>query len=324
MSLGPTEFADSSLSARRDADGREIILSGIGAGVLSLVAVGLAPIPLLLISWRRNVKSGMSALVVALVSAVLMGVPLPVAGGEALSFGWMMHALVGGMRARKSLGRASVVALLPLGLVAVVGPLGLVAFSPERVIQWNQEAFRPAVESIPRLLESSGQSDLRTNALMHEIGGWLTARPFRPVALVPGIFLLTGIVAWAVDLAVVAALDASFGRAAKLLDWRPPAICFWGLSLGLVCVLVGLHFAWGDVFLLVGIDVLLVLFGLYLLSGTAVIAYGLDRLDIPGWARWSVIAGIFLLLGAPFVVVLGLADFWIDFRRRWPPKPLEG
>jgi hypothetical protein len=90
----------------------------------------------------------------------------------------------------------------------------------------------------------------------------------------------------------------------------------WGWVLGLALCLSPLPKA----FAFVGANVLLVVAGLYATRGLAVFSAGSGRVPGPVMAAITVVA-MFLL---PFVVggltLLGLADTWLDFRRRLAPS----
>jgi hypothetical protein len=108
--------------------------------------------------------------------------------------------------------------------------------------------------------------------------------------------------------------------ASRFLEFRFNDHLVWGAILNLALAFVPLG---------AGVDrmvdcALVVWIGLYATRGLAVTATTTARWSVPG--RLVIVALSFLALPLAFgtLVMLGLGDMWLDFRRRVPPSSLGG
>lgn len=95
--------------------------------------------------------------------------------------------------------------------------------------------------------------------------------------------------------------------------WRAPFILVWFFAAGLALLL------WAGVPLAdVGGNVVVFCAGVYLVQGTAVLAWQCKRRRIPAAAQWILFAAMVLLVFPLFLVLTtgtGLFDTWFDFRK---------
>lgn len=147
----------------------------------------------------------------------------------------------------------------------------------------------------------------------------------RPMAeLFPGRMILSGF------LGLILAAEWHHRLAARPLGPRPgaftsfrvPMAAAWLTSFGLALLLVPGAEAIPQVLDVIGMNLLLVLGGLYAACGLAVFG----RIARPGLI--TILLGVVVVILLPFVLlglaVTGLADTWIDFRRRLPAPPHGG
>lgn len=94
-------------------------------------------------------------------------------------------------------------------------------------------------------------------------------------------------------------------------QWKSPELLVWPLIAAMFLVLMG-H----SIPQLLGFNLLIVLGVIYLLHGLAVVAFYFERWKLPGLVRGLGYGLIFLQqLVSLVVMVLGLFDLWLDFRR---------
>lgn len=120
----------------------------------------------------------------------------------------------------------------------------------------------------------------------------------------------------------VALLNYAGLRVLGLVSGGPSAdkpLLWWEIPQWLVFVLIGAGF----LLLLpvpagqtVGLNLILVLLPLYFLQGLAILAFGLQRLQVPRLFRWLTYLTLLLVKPAAIaVILLGLTDLWLDYRR---------
>ncbi len=126
---------------------------------------------------------------------------------------------------------------------------------------------------------------------------------------VSGVGLLLSL--W-VNLLVVTRLAPGFAGLAPLSTWRPPEEWIWGLIVGAVLTLTRV-----TPLAVVGLNLLVVGAGVYFLSGVAVGFCATRRWGIPGWMYAGGLGLLAVTGGLPYLALVGLLDFWLDFRSRW-------
>lgn len=207
-------------------------------------------------------------------------------------------------------------AVVVLGTAALSRMVGLHWRDVElAVVQQGMAAQRAAMD----LLSRGGKSpDLATLDALRTLGeGLRPMAPFFPGVLALLLFAglcLAAMLAPRIAGRTVAPLPGRFD------DFRFSDHLVWLVILGLVGVLfAGTSWTAGPAASLVAFGV-----GLYALRGSAVLATAL-RYAPRLFVVMLVVGGLFLL---PFAVgglaLLGLADIWLDFRRRMAPPPSGG
>lgn len=106
----------------------------------------------------------------------------------------------------------------------------------------------------------------------------------------------------------------------RLADFRFSDHAIWALILALALVLV----PGPPVLASIGRNLLLVMLVLYVLRGLAVFRYTTERVPRRVVVALAVIAFLMLPFAAGGLTLLGLADTWIDFRRRLAPSSPGG
>ena len=108
-------------------------------------------------------------------------------------------------------------------------------------------------------------------------------------------------------------------------SWSEPKVPFpcWEAPGWLVFVLIGAGFLLllpSQAMRAVALNFLLICLLLYFFQGLAIIAFGFQRFQVPHFLRWSIYALLILIKPAMLlVVVMGLVDLWLDFRRLHQP-----
>jgi hypothetical protein len=101
----------------------------------------------------------------------------------------------------------------------------------------------------------------------------------------------------------------------ELSQWRAPEMLVWGVIAAGCLVLVPAHPA-----RILGLNLLLVLSIVYLLQGLSIAAFYFDRWKLPRLLRAVFYALVFLQQLATIAIILGgLFDVWLNFRRLPPP-----
>ncbi|MGQ9919715.1 MAG: DUF2232 domain-containing protein [Desulfobacca sp.] len=111
--------------------------------------------------------------------------------------------------------------------------------------------------------------------------------------------------------------------------WAPPKVPLpcWEAPGWLVFVLIGAGFLLlvpSQILRLAALNVLLICLLLYFFQGVAIIAFGFQRFQVPRFLRWSIYLLLIMIKPAMLlVVIMGLVDLWLDFRRLHQPPPSE-
>jgi len=94
----------------------------------------------------------------------------------------------------------------------------------------------------------------------------------------------------------------------------------WGAITGLALTILPLPAPAGAV----GANILVLFGGLYVLRGAAVLRAAAGETSVFGWLIVGVIVIFLLPIALGVLISLGLADTWLDFRRRFAPPTLGG
>jgi uncharacterized protein YybS (DUF2232 family) len=96
--------------------------------------------------------------------------------------------------------------------------------------------------------------------------------------------------------------------------WEVPSPLVWGMVAGLLILTAGMLLPEGETASLIGWNTVIVVGLFYWIQGTAIVWYSFVTRDTPRWVRVVfAIAGATLLV--PGLVVLGILEQWIPFRR---------
>ncbi|MBI2000041.1 MAG: DUF2232 domain-containing protein [candidate division NC10 bacterium] len=292
-----------------------VLASGNLFPVLGVFLSLLSPLPFVLLRLRH----GFPGLALALtLTTVALGGLTSVQQGLAflLEFGLPAILLAEGLRraSRPEVVVTGVAALLTLGGVGVLAlasdqwarPLAAVSQHVEALLA-DMEAFTLRMglsgEGPPPLLGSVEK--LRTFLLMAYpglffAGGLLTASGYV-------LFLRSLIRRWPAQLG---------GLTPPPFRWELPELLVWAFIGAGILYLTGLP--WPQA---VGLNVLIILLGLYFLQGLSIAAFLFQRFHLP---RLLATMSVMLLLFQPFLTLLvagvGLFDVWFAFRRLSLPR----
>jgi hypothetical protein len=175
---------------------------------------------------------------------------------------------------------------------------------------WQQNVIAPADEMLGGLEKDRIDEEVRdqlteVRSRLKEYSSWILY--LLPASAGLGLMLIL----WS-NILIVKILEPGFAQLEPLRSWRPPDVWFWGMVAALAATLSGV-----TPVIAVGLNVLLLGAGVYVLSGLSVAAYAAARWRIGGLATIGLAALIFFAGGIYLLGVLGVLDFWLDFRQRW-------
>ncbi len=292
-----------------------VLASGSVFPILGVFLSLLSPLPFVLLRLRHGFPG--LALALALTTVALGGLTSAQQGlAFLLEFGLPAILLAEGLRraSRPEVVVTGVAALLTLGGVGVLvlasdqwaRPLAAVSQHVEALLG-NMEAFTARVgltgEGPPPLVGSAGM--LRTFLLMafpglFFAGSLLTASGYM-------LLLRSLIQRWPTQLG---------GLTPPPFRWELPELLVWAFIGAGILYLTGLPWLQA-----VGLNVLIILLGLYFLQGLSIAAFLFQRFRLP---RVLATLSVLLLLFQPFLTLLvagvGLFDVWFAFRRLSVPK----
>lgn len=274
------------------------------------------PLPVLLVGWRTGERAALS---LALAAALLLFATQPTLKGllDNLSFGELLltGALLSSLRHRGY--HSGHVILLTVAAISLMALLFLTSQSLLTGLTLLELLQRKAGETAATLGKVFAETGVDTKTLMppgFPSLDWeaLVARIF------PAFFVInTAFVAW---------MNMAVGRFLALtLKWEEPGLPLsewsnpeWLIFLFLIA---------GFLFLipmkglrLISLNLLLVVGFLYFCQGIAVVAAAFQRFHVPLFLR---LLGYPLLFMNPLffmVIILGLMDLWLDFRRLHRPR----
>lgn len=292
-----------------------LLASGSAFPILGVFLSLLSPVPFVLLRLRHGFPALMLAL--ALTTLTLGGLSAPEQGlAFLLEFGLPTLLLAEGLRrgTRLELTVTGVAVLLTLGGLGVLvlasdlwtQPLLAVSQHVERLLT-DMEAFTARLGLSP-----DGATPLS--------GTSATLRPFLLMAF-PGMFFAGSLLTAAGYVVLLRGLmrrwSARLGTSsAEPFRWELPEFLVWvfiGAALLYLTGLPGLQ--------ALGLNVLIVLIGLYFLQGLSIAVILFQRFHLP---RLLATLSVLLLLFQPFLTLVvagvGLFDVWFAFRRLSLPK----
>ncbi len=279
-----------------------------------LVGVFFLPLPVLVCRLKLGRVKG--AAVAAIAFAVMAAIP---GGGLIDLFPFLALLLMGFLLGESFEHRFSLekTMLVACGTVALAGLLILFFYSvsagvsiPEFVsthVDQNLALFKAEVERTGAGADTM-QALTASIELIKEM-----------LKVLPGI-ALSGILftAW-VSLLLVRPILKRFDLPcpdfAPLIRWRAPEMLVWCLiGSGVLCLIPG-------ALKLVGLNGLLVVLQIYFFQGIAIVAFFLNRKNVPPAVRWLLYTLITFYLGM-LVIGLGIFDMWLNVRKLDRGNPL--
>ncbi len=293
-----------------------LLASGSFLPVLGVFLSLLSPLPFVLLRLRHGFPA--LALALALTALALGGFSSGIHGIVfLLEFGLPATLLAEGLRrgSRPELLVTAVAALLTLG-----GMGALVLISEE----WTEPltALRHHVEALLTDMEAlTARIGLPSEGPFPPYGSSPRFRSFLLMAF-PGLFFAGSLLTTSAYLGFVRFLTLRLpsvlsGLAAGPFRWQLPEPLVWVFIAGGVLYLLG--FRWLQT---VGLNLLIILVGLYFLQGLSIAAFLFQRFHLP---RALAALSVFLLFFQPFLALLvagvGLFDVWFAFRQLSFPRP---
>ncbi|MDI6854915.1 MAG: DUF2232 domain-containing protein [Deltaproteobacteria bacterium] len=274
------------------------------------------PLPILLVGWRLGNRA---ALALALAAAVLVFATQPTLSGllDNLSYGelFLTGVLLSSFRQRGyPAGQVIVFTVAAVSLIALIFLVGQSLLSGLTLLELLQKKAGETARTLNKVFAETGVDGgtLMLPGFSQLDWGTLVARIF------PALFVINAaFVAW------LNMVTAKF--LAHTLNWKEPGLPLaeWANPEWLIFVLLmagfmllvplkGLR--------LVSLNILLVVGFLYFCQGVAVVAAMFHRFQVPLFLR---LMGYPLLFINPLffmVIILGLMDLWLDFRRLHQPR----
>jgi len=283
--------------------------------LIYLGAITLLPLPILLVGWRLGERA---ALVLTLGLTVLIfflrpdqtGLMENVGLGELLLIGLLLN----GWRARGwTGGQAIAYTVVVINLAMVLFFLGQAFFMGLSPLElWARKAGEVAA-TVQQAMGRAGAGFQGLEALGLPQLDWQTLLG----QLLPGLMVInTVLVTW---INMVLGRQLAYFNGWGKLD---PPLYYWSTPEWLIFVFLGAGFMLllpGSQIRVVSLNLLLVVGFLYFCQGAAVVAAWFHRFQVPRFLR---------LLGYPIfflnplfflVMILGLMDLWLDFRRLHQP-----
>ncbi len=274
------------------------------------------PLPVFLVGWRSGTGA---ALGLAVAAALLMFAAQPTLKGllDKLSLGelLLMGVLLSSFRNRGVFPAHGIILTTgALTLAALLFLLGQAALTGQAPLELFHHKARETAQTLDKVFAQTGveTKSLLPAGLSPLDWETLVARIF------PALFVInTAFVAWMNTVAALFLARSWHGDEAepRLSDWRTPEwliFLFLGAGFLLLAPLSGVR--------LISVNLLLVMGFLYFSQGVAVVAEIFRRFNVPGFLRLPGYALLFINPLFFVVIILGLADLWIDFRRMHRPR----
>jgi uncharacterized protein YybS (DUF2232 family) len=293
-----------------------LILFGRVSPMASLFVGTWLPLPLLLVGRRLGIGE---AALLALAGALFVLALNPGVATFHNNLGLWLILLMGLILAACHQrgwpdGSGIMFAVVFLGLLSLLFFLGQAYFQGQNPVElWGQKS-QDLVNSLTKMLNESGMSfsDLRVMGLPRVEGQNLL------IQVLPALVLINlALVAW-VNVLLAHRLADLWGwdnLGEPLSQWASPEWLIFFLVAAGFALLVPYHWVRQA-----GLNLLLVLGFVYFCQGLAVISALLQRFQIPWVLRALVYILAFMNPLLLMVMILGLTDLWLDFRRLQPSK----
>lgn len=290
--------------------------------LLELPIGGLWLYPLSLTAWRLGLRPALTGVVqVWLIRLLLTLLVYPAGAAEAIlnevilltlatCIGGLFTALVlRGVNDTRATGiTALTVGALTLGWVGYhVYPDPTASLAALR-----NDVIAPLIKSLEEL-GSATETDLDTQARLDALADWLSAHGEWVLYLLPAVVTTAMTMTLWLNLWLLKVADPTFGGGQALRDWRAPDLLIWTAIAAVLLCLLGQTLP-----MALGVNLLLVVGVGFTLAGLSLAAFAAHRWRFPGWTLVLGLLLLFLSGGLPFMALVGLLDYQLDFRSRWP------
>lgn len=282
--------------------------------IFGFVMAGLVPLPALILRLKHGAIDGRWATAVA---CVLIFILFSQSGTDRIVFMGMavLGLLIGEgvdrqMATETTIGGSATIVWMGVWLIIVVFS-AVAGFS---FFTAAEQTMKESLEMTASLYEQMNVPPETIAALQQS----MDRIAFVLVRLLPGFSLMSLLFIGWVQLLLVRILALRWpiapGNAAivaPLNQWRAPDLLIWVL-IGCGAMMMVPH----AVVRLIGINVLLPVLIIYMFQGIGIISYFLEKKHAPRWLRVCIyIAVFFQQIAMVIVMLLGIFDLWIDFRK---------
>lgn len=332
---------------------RSIVLSSLIAAVLYMsgLLVLVTPLPLIYVSAARGRWAGFAAAALSLAAVCAIYLALYPSGGAAAASGlatylpipgeglagFMQHgslrvigigyfafyvavalALGEGARFRWSVSRWGGIGLLAGGCVIAAVSSWLLASGGSAILQGIDAYVKFVVNQIVEANAASGAASTQA-ALLADHADEVTAFILQMMPSLVSVFAIFAVV---VNLVIGRRLIKNhhpFSHVHNVARFRLPDVMVWAVIAAGVSFFGDRYAAHTGWLSLVALNCIIVLGALYFFQGLAVTVYLLQGIRFPLLRTLAYVAMIiFLQAASVMLVLLGVADVWVDFRlRRW-------
>jgi len=293
-----------------------LLASGSFLPVLGVFLSLLSPLPFVLLRLRHGFPA--LTLAMALTAVALAGLSSGVHGMVfLLEFGLPAMLLAEGLRrgSRPELLVTAVAVLLTLGGMGVLVLTSEEWTQPLTAVRRHVEALLTDLEALTARIGLPGEGPFPLYGSSARLRSFLLMA--FPALFFAGSLLTTSGYLWLVRFLTLRWPNVLPGLAAGPFRWQLPEPLVWIFIVGGVLYLTGLPWLQA-----LGLNVLIILVGLYFLQGLSIAAFLFPRFHLP---RVLAALSVLLLLFQPFLALLvaglGLFDVWFAFRQVSFPRP---
>ena len=289
-----------------------LILATSFVPLLGFIFTPFTPLPLILLFLRRGIRGwAMGLLLLFLILALSSSITSGVA--YLLEFGAIALALGEGIRREWRGEKTILLGTLVAGVGSILALFFHILRSPMGLSAWIGEQIAIRLQEVREVFARAGVPPTSWDALQRFL------METYPALLVLGILFATVINYYSAGYIQGIGKSETAPRIPPFSSWSLPDYWVWGLILSLSLYLIPGP-AKG-----VGLNLLLIFSGLYLLQGMAISSFLLRRWHLSSPLR---IVIFFLLIAQPFLilllVILGLLDVWLNLRKIGDPLRTAG
>jgi uncharacterized protein YybS (DUF2232 family) len=294
-------------------------LAGIYLPFIRIFTDMLWTIPIVIVTVRHGLTTGVISLGVAGILILVMAHPLSAFflvlqfGGLALFYG---VAFKKGYKPASTLLAGTGVAVLSLFLVVVL-MIGLFGIDVVNISKQMQASIEPTIELYNKLgfFKNSAQTGL-TEDLVRQM---LEAFTKTLVLLIPALFVLwalaTAFLNYVIAQIVLLRLKIKIPVLPPFREWRLPWWTVWGFIIGFAAYLAGDYFAL-EKLLHIGMNIMLIYAPILFILGLAVVSFYIGKYFTSTASRLLIIITALLFLRFVFLalMVVGLLDLLLNYR----------